>query len=70
MYKIYVVFKCVPGKREEYIEKLKAEVMKVVPADVEVYTGYIGPIVGASVGPGTVAVYFYGNEITDNQKEQ
>ena len=25
MYKIYVIFKCVPGKREEYIEKLKAE---------------------------------------------
>jgi len=54
----------------DLIEKLKAEVMKVVPADVEVYTGYIGPIVGASVGPGTVAVYFYGNEITDNKKEQ
>ena len=25
MYTIYVVFKCVEGKREEYIEKLKAE---------------------------------------------
>lgn len=25
MYTIYVVFKCVPGKREEYIERLKAE---------------------------------------------
>ncbi len=25
MYTIYVVFKCVPGKREEYIETLKAE---------------------------------------------
>ena len=25
MYTIYVVFKCIPGKREEYIEKLKAE---------------------------------------------
>ena len=24
MYRIYVVFKCVPGKREEYIEKMKA----------------------------------------------
>ena len=58
------------GNATELIEKLKAEVMKVVHADVEVYTGYIGPIVGASVGPGTVAVYFYGNEITDNKKEQ
>ena len=25
MYTIYVVFKCVSGKREEYIEKLKSE---------------------------------------------
>ena len=25
MYTIYVIFKCVPGKREEYIERLKAE---------------------------------------------
>ena len=25
MYTIYVVFKCVEGKREEYIERLKAE---------------------------------------------
>ena len=25
MYTIYVVFKCVPGKREKYIERLKAE---------------------------------------------
>ena len=25
MCRLYVVFKCVPGKREEYIEKLKAE---------------------------------------------
>ena len=25
MYQIYVVFKCVPGKREEYIEKINAE---------------------------------------------
>lgn len=25
MYTIYVVFKCVPGRREEYIERLKNE---------------------------------------------
>lgn len=25
MYTIYVVFKCVPGRREEYIERLKTE---------------------------------------------
>ena len=25
MYTLYVTFKCVPGKREEYIETLKSE---------------------------------------------
>lgn len=25
---------------------------------------YIGPIIGASTGPGTIAVYFYGKEVT------
>ena len=25
MYRIYVVSKCIPGKREEYIERLKSE---------------------------------------------
>ena len=50
------------------VEELKAEVLKVLPSDVEIHTGYVGPIVGASAGPGTVAVYFYGSEITDNKK--
>lgn len=30
----------------------------------EVRTGVIGPIVGASVGPGTVAAFVYGKEVT------
>lgn len=28
------------------------------------YINYIGPIVGASVGPGTIGVYFFGKEVT------
>ena len=32
--------------------------------DVTIETGEIGPIIGASTGPGTVAVYFYGKEVT------
>ena len=32
--------------------------------DVTIETGYIGPIVGASAGPGTIAVYFYGKPVT------
>ena len=30
----------------------------------EIVCGYIGPIVGASVGPGTAAIYFVGDEVT------
>lgn len=30
----------------------------------DVVLGYIGPIVGASVGPGTVNIYFKGDEVT------
>ena len=32
--------------------------------DIPVHIGSIGPIVGASVGPGTIAVYFFGKEVT------
>ena len=32
--------------------------------NVEVITSYIGPIVGASAGPGTIAVYGFGKEVT------
>lgn len=34
--------------------------------NLDIHVGYIGPIVGASVGPGTLAVYFYGKEVTEN----
>lgn len=30
----------------------------------DIHIGYIGPIVGSSVGPGTIGVYFFGNEVT------
>ncbi len=30
----------------------------------EIYMDYIGPIVGASVGPGTINVYFIGSKVT------
>ncbi len=31
---------------------------------IEIIRGYIGPIVGASVGPGTIGVYCFGKEVT------
>ena len=43
----------------ELVALIKKEV-----ACKNVYINYIGPIVGASVGPGAVAVQFFGNEVT------
>ena len=45
---------------------LKDAIIKKLGHNVDIYTGYIGPIVGASCGPGTLAVYFYGKKVTVN----
>lgn len=45
---------------------LKEAVLSKIDTDgVPIDTGYIGPIIGASAGPGTIAVYFYGKEVTE-----
>ncbi|MBS7304625.1 MAG: DegV family protein, partial [Eubacteriales bacterium] len=51
----------------EEAEEFKNIIAEALPdKDVEIHVGYIGPIVGASVGPGTLAVYFYGEKVTYN----
>ncbi len=40
------------------------ELIKAKTGCKEVILGYIGPIVGASVGPGTISVYYVGKEVT------
>ena len=30
----------------------------------EVIIDYLGPIIGSTTGPGTVAIFFYGKEVT------
>lgn len=45
-------------------EAIKKRVEEIVGDKVEVNLGIIGPIIGASVGPGTVAIYFFGKEVT------
>lgn len=48
-------------------EAAAAEIKEFILSKVkckDVVYGYIGPIVGASVGPGTTNVYFLGDEIT------
>lgn len=44
-------------------EELKQRILAEIPCK-GVYINSIGPIVGASVGPGTLGVYFRGKEIT------
>jgi fatty acid-binding protein DegV len=33
---------------------------------VEIIVEYLGPIIGASTGPGTMSIYCYGKEVTVN----
>lgn len=47
----------------EEAEQVKEMIRKEIPCD-EIYMGYIGPIVGASVGPATIAVFGFGKEVT------
>jgi len=42
---------------------IKDEILKKAEFK-EVILGYIGPIVGASVGPGTVICFTFGEEVT------
>lgn len=46
----------------ESIEALRDEILKIAPFN-NVVIGFIGPIVGASVGPGTVIAFCYGKEV-------
>lgn len=51
--------------------EIKKMLLETIPEanKATIIIDYIGPIVGASVGPGTVAVYFYGKEVTFCSKE-
>ncbi|MBQ7879722.1 MAG: DegV family protein [Clostridia bacterium] len=60
--KIYVVH----ADCEEGAAALKKEIVARMPElEKDIQTSWIGPIIGASVGPGTIAVYFFGNKVTD-----
>ena len=52
----------------ETAEVLREEIMKAVPFK-KVIMNCIGPIVGASVGPGTVIAFCYGSEVTIEGRE-
>ena len=48
---------------EEEVEELKALVKAEIPCK-EIFVGYIGPIIGASIGPDAVALIGFGKEVT------
>lgn len=48
---------------EELANTLRDSILKEAPFK-DSHIGIIGPIVGASVGPGTVSIYVIGNEVT------
>lgn len=52
--------------------EIKQMLLDIIPEakNAEFIIDYIGPIVGASVGPGTVSVYFYGKEVTFCSEEK
>ncbi len=45
------------------VETVKNMIKNEIPCR-DIYTGYIGPIIGASIGPDAIAVYGFGKEIT------
>lgn len=55
---------------EDDVEFLKNYITEKTELAHPVEIGRIGPIIGASAGPGTIAIYFYGKEVTfDGGKE-
>ena len=61
---LYITHADVP----EVAEQLKAEILALVPFK-ETHISTIGPIVGASVGPGTIIAFCHGKEVTIEGKE-
>lgn len=45
------------------VEEVKNMIKEMIPCK-EIYTGYIGPIIGASIGPDAFAIFAFGNEVT------
>ena len=59
--RVFVVHADCPDGAEE-LKKLVEE--RLPDKSVPIYIAGIGPIIGATVGPGTLAVYCYGKEVT------
>ena len=54
---------------ELFKSEIVAKLAELGDNDTQVLTEVIGPIVGASVGPGTIGVFFFGKEVTDGKDD-
>ena len=54
---------------EQDANVLVEEVKKVLPEGIEIGRGTIGPIIGATTGPGTLAVYLFGKTVEFDSKK-
>lgn len=61
----YQRVRVVHGDSEADGKLLLEKIKEAIPdKNVEVTFGTLGPIIGATTGPGTLSVYFYGKEVT------
>jgi len=44
----------------------KNAIVAEVGKDLDVHIGYVGPCIGATVGPGMLGVYYYGKKVVQN----
>lgn len=57
---IYIIHSdCEKSEVESLVDLVKSEI-----SCKDIYVGYIGPIIGASVGPDCLGVFAFGNEVT------
>lgn len=49
--------------KPEEVEYVRSSIEKEIPCK-QIYIGYMGPIIGASCGPETIAVFGFGEEVT------
>lgn len=53
----------------EEAEELKKAIFEQLNREIEVYIGYVGPCVGATVGPGMLSAHFFGKKVDLNLGE-
>ena len=58
-----VCYVCHADAKQEDVDLMVSKLKELVPFK-EIKVMYLGPIIGASTGPGTFGIYYYGKEVT------